>query len=271
MLLPTVAVEKPWGRDQLPAPFDKQAGKRIGEIWFEPPTEMPDLLVKYIFTSEKLSVQVHPSDEQTLATGLGKQGKEECWLVIDAEPGAKLGIGFGDEIDVATLRMAANDGSIEQLIAWHDVQRGDFFYIPANTVHAIGAGCAIIEIQQNSDITYRLYDYGRPRELHLDQGLAIARTMPHDEALRQHLPERGSIALVGGPHFTLDRVEGSPSAAIAARYPAGLLVIPLYTPIDVGYIRVDPGQCAFAQTLADIHFSKYGQCLLAATWTSGSS
>src|SRR6478609_7377890 len=98
MLLETRTVEKPWGMDTLPAPFTAPEGKRIGEIWFEPPAALPELLVKYIFTSDKLSVQVHPSDSQTLAAGLGKQGKEECWLVIAAEPGATLGIGFEAEI-----------------------------------------------------------------------------------------------------------------------------------------------------------------------------
>ena len=88
MLLETKTVEKPWGKDLLPPPFATPAGKRIGEIWFVPPADLPQLLVKYLFTSEKLSVQVHPSDTQTLAAGLGRQGKEECWLVIDAEPGA---------------------------------------------------------------------------------------------------------------------------------------------------------------------------------------
>src|SRR3546814_7049978 len=80
--LPIRQVEKPWGKDILPAPFGTPHGQRIGEIWFEPPFELPQLLVKYIFTSEKLSVQVHPSDAQTLAKGIGRQGKEECWLKI---------------------------------------------------------------------------------------------------------------------------------------------------------------------------------------------
>src|SRR3954465_14269130 len=115
MLLETKTVEKPWGKDQLPAPFETPAGKRIGEIWFEPPPVLPQLLVKYIFTSEKLSVQVHPSDQQTQAKGLGKQGKEECWLVLDAEPGAALGIGFKQTMDAATMRAAALDGSIEHM------------------------------------------------------------------------------------------------------------------------------------------------------------
>src|SRR3546814_3643538 len=92
---------------------------------------MDDLLVKYIFTSEKLSVQVHPSDAQALAAGMGQTGKEECWLVIDAEPGARLAIGFSEPIDTATMRAAALDGTIEHLLAWHPVERGDFFYLPA--------------------------------------------------------------------------------------------------------------------------------------------
>ena len=116
MILETKTVEKPWGKDILPAPFKAPAGKRIGEIWFEPPPGLPQLLVKYIFTSEKLSVQVHPSDTQTEAAGLGRQGKEECWLVIDAEPGAKLGVGFAAPVDAETMRAAALDGSIEELV-----------------------------------------------------------------------------------------------------------------------------------------------------------
>ena len=206
MLLPTRTVEKVWGRDVLPAPFTAPDGKRIGEIWFEPPAAMPELLVKYLFSSEKLSVQCHPSDEQTLARGIGKQGKEECWLVIDAEPGATLGIGFKEEIDADTMRAAAIDGSIEDMMVWHEVKAGDFFYIPANTVHAIGPGCAIIEIQQNSDITYRLYDYGRPRELHLEEGMAVADGSPYDMGLSNYVGHGSDINLVDGPTMT-----GSPT------------------------------------------------------------
>ena len=107
MLLPTRTVEKPWGRATLPAPFASNPGQTIGEIWFEPPADLPQLLVKYIFTSDKLSVQVHPSDKQTEAAGLGRQGKEECWLVIDAEPGAKLGIGFDQPLSAEAMRFEA--------------------------------------------------------------------------------------------------------------------------------------------------------------------
>lgn len=255
MLLPTITVEKPWGRDELPPPFAGTAAGRIGEVWFDPPADLPELLVKYIFTSEKLSVQVHPS---------GEQGKEECWLVIDAQPGAMLGIGFAEPIDSQAVRAAALDGSIEHRLEWHPVTPGDFFYIPAGTVHAIGAGVGIIEIQQNSDITYRLFDYGRPRELHLEQGIAVARGAAHDPALRRHLPQGGPVQLVDGPHFRLDRVAGPPDAATAARYPGKLLVIPLQGSATVAGERVAPGQCALAQGLAEVAFAADGQCLIAA-------
>ena len=263
MLLETRTVEKPWGRDRLPPPFTAPEGKRIGEIWFEPPRDLPQLLVKYIFTSEKLSVQVHPSDAQTEAKGLGRQGKEECWLVIDAEPGAALGIGFDRPLDAGAIRAAALDGSIEDLLTWHPVKAGDFFYIPANTVHAIGGGCSIIEVQQNSDITYRLYDYGRPRELHLEDGVAVARGEPYDPERHLVLPERGDVALAEGPYFRLDRVDGLPDTATAARYHGALLVIPRNGTACVGDEPVEPGQCALAPSLEDVIFAPNGSCLIA--------
>ena len=264
MILPTRIVAKPWGRDTLPAPFAAPAGQRIGEIWFEPPPQLPGLLVKYIFTSDKLSVQVHPSDAQTMAKGLGKQGKEECWLVLDAQPGAELGIGFATKLTPGAVRVAAQDGSIEDMLVWHEVRRGDFFYIPANTVHAIGAGVTLIEVQQNSDITYRLFDYGRPRDLHLDDAVAVASPAPFDLQLHQQLPDHGSQVLVDGPHFRLERIDGLPDAAAAARFGGALLVIPLTGQIAVAGQQVAPGQCALAQCWADIAFAEDGQCLLAA-------
>jgi mannose-6-phosphate isomerase len=262
MLLETRTVEKPWGKDLLPAPFAAPPGKRIGEIWFEPPADLPQLLIKYLFTSEKLSVQVHPSDSQTVAAGIGRQGKEECWLVIDAEPGATLGIGFKGAIDAVTMRAAALDGSIEGMLEWYPVRAGDFFYIPANTVHAIGGGCSIIEIQQNSDITYRLYDYGRPRELHLDEAIAVARGEPHDAGLRRHVPP-GDVTLVDGPHFRLDQVEGLPSTEQAAQYRGCLLVVPRSGTACVEDEPVRPGQCALAHAIDDVVFDPKGSCLIA--------
>ena len=257
--LPIRMVEKPWGRDVLPEPFIAPAGQRIGEIWFEPPPQLPQLLVKYLFTSDKLSVQAHPSDAQ-----LPGHGKEECWLVIDAEPGAALGVGFRQAITREAMHAGALDGSIERLLEWHSVRAGDFFYIPAGTVHAIGAGVSLIEVQQTSEVTYRLYDYGRPRELHLDEGLAVARGEPHPGGLRRKVPDRGAIMLVDGPLFRLDRLDGTPDASILARYgQAPVLAIPMQGEMRVSGECVAPGNCALADKLSDIDLAPSALCLIA--------
>jgi len=181
--LATKYVEKPWGRTQLPDFFPDGAGRRIGEVWFDGPqgAPLPALLVKYIFTSEKLSIQVHPGDAYARAHGL-PGGKSECWFILDAEPGATLGMGTHEPLDAQTLRAASLDGRIERLMDWKPLRAGDFFYIPAGTIHAIGAGITLVEVQQNVDVTYRLYDYGRPRELHLDDGVAVSRAEPYGSA-----------------------------------------------------------------------------------------
>lgn len=265
ILLPTRAVEKPWGKDVLPAPFTSGPGQRIGEIWFEPPAEMDGLLVKYIFTSERLSVQVHPSDAQTIAAGLGRQGKEECWLVIDAEPGAKLGVGLREPLAGDRLLAAALDGSIEHLLEWHPISAGDFFYIPANTVHAIGQGISLIEVQQNSDITYRLFDYGRPRELHLDQGIAVSNGKPHPAEFRRKIEPHGNTTLVDGPLFLLDRVDGPISAKLHQRYDGALLVVPISDGVTVTDVGVPPGSCALATGIGQVCIQPGALALLAAT------
>jgi mannose-6-phosphate isomerase len=260
--LPIRTVEKPWGRDALPAPFVAPDGKRIGEIWFEPPPELPSVLVKYIFTSEKLSVQVHPTDAQARELGETDRGKEECWLVIDAEPGATLGVGFHAPIDGPAMRAAALDGSIEDMLVWHPVRVGDFFYIPAGTVHAIGAGVSLIEIQQNSDITYRLYDYGRPRELHLDRGIAVSRGEVLDPALHRHIPASGTVELAKGPYFTAHRVDGKPDAALRAQYQRPLLVIPRTGQVTLDGEVLVAGDCAVAPGIDALGFSADGSCIL---------
>lgn len=174
------SVEKPWGRTRLPNIFTNDDERRIGEIWFESLTgeDLP-LLVKYIFTSERLSIQVHPDDEQAIAKGLSR-GKEEIWYILDCEPGALLGVGLTSTLTPEQFRQAAENGSLERFIDWKPVKPGDCYFIPAGTVHAIGAGIALVEIQQNADVTYRLYDYGRPRELHLDDGIFVSHLTPYD-------------------------------------------------------------------------------------------
>jgi mannose-6-phosphate isomerase len=169
--LPTRFLEKVWGSTDL-LPWFPPSDKKIGEVWFD--ADLP-LLVKFVFTSDRLSVQVHPNDDFAAAHE-NSRGKTEMWYVMRADPGARIAIGFRESISRERLREAAVSGEIERLLNWLDVQAGDAFFIPAGTVHAIGGGLAICEIQQHSDITYRLYDYGRPRELHLDKAIQVAFT-----------------------------------------------------------------------------------------------
>jgi mannose-6-phosphate isomerase len=176
--LTTKRVEKPWGRTTLWPAFDNSEGRQIGEIWFEAPAGIePDLMVKYLFTSEKLSIQVHEDDATAQRHGRAR-GKDEAWVILDAESDATIALGTHESLDRDRLRAAAMDGSITQLVDWKPVQAGDVIYSKARTVHAIGAGLTLIEVQQNVDLTYRLYDYGRPRELHLDEGIAVSDADP---------------------------------------------------------------------------------------------
>jgi mannose-6-phosphate isomerase len=256
-------VEKPWGRTQLPGPFASAGGgRRIGEIWFAPPDgrELP-LLVKYIFTSEKLSVQVHPDDAQARARGL-PNGKTECWYILDAEPGAALGLGFREPADAQTLRRAALDGSIEALMDWKPVSAGDFLYVPAGTVHAIGAGISLIEVQQQSDVTYRLYDYGRPRELHLDDGLAVARGEPYPPELHTHVDGGESRTLVPGPLFRVEHVVAEGPVAMLEEQERW--VLPLRGTAQVRGASGRPGDCLLLPPGQPLTASEGAELLVAA-------
>lgn len=257
--LPTRMVSKVWGADILPMPFVTPQGERIGEIWFEPPPEVPQVLVKYLFTSDKLSVQVHPSDMTALP---GEAGKEECWLVLDAHDDARLGIGFSREVTRAELEAAALDGTIENLLVWHPARAGDLFYLPAGTVHAIGPGLALVEVQQNSDTTFRLYDYGRPRELHLERALAVAERIPY--ASEHQRSVTGGPSLVEGPHFRLDRIEGAPNAATKDAYTGSLLVLPLAGMVAArdGSASARAGECLVANAIGSLDFSEAKVTLL---------
>jgi mannose-6-phosphate isomerase len=169
-LLPQ-AFEKIWGSTQL-APWFPNALKKMGEFWFTEPGS--SLLIKFLFTTENLSVQVHPNDAQAAELEPGSRGKTEMWHILRAEPGAKLAMGLKESMPLDQLRAACVDGSIMDRLRWLPAIAGETWYIPAGTIHAIGAGIAVAEVQQNSDVTYRLYDYGRVREMHLAKALSVS-------------------------------------------------------------------------------------------------
>lgn len=212
-LLATKRVEKPWGRHTLWPGFADPApdAPAVGEVWFQTPHPGdPEMLIKYLFTSERLSVQVHPNDAAARAAGYPR-GKDEAWVILAAEPDSTIALGTLAPLSDAELRTSALDGSIVDKLDWKPVKAGEFYYSPAGTVHAIGAGITVIEIQQNVDLTYRLYDYGSDRELHLDAGVAAADAEPF-VPLPTPAPDRADRAdravLAEGPKFVIERWGG---------------------------------------------------------------
>ena len=259
-------VEKPWGRTDIPVAFGDMGGQRIGEIWYEAPDGQPlPILVKWLFTSEKLSIQVHPNDEQAEARGL-MSGKEECWYIVDAEPGAVLGMGTTRELGDDELRAASLSGEIEQLMDWKPVKAGDYFYIPAGTVHAIGAGITLVEVQQYADVTYRLYDYGRLdngklRELHLDDGVAVSDARPYAEARSGRVS--GSSQLVNGPFFDLWYIDNGDALAEIAT-DERRWVVPLQGSVRVGNNQVSVGDCLMVEAGDSLEVAEDFSVLVAA-------
>lgn len=189
-----------WGVDSLAPyfempPLDKPEDK-IGEVWFEVSAECA-LLVKFLFTEKSLSVQVHPDDEYA-----GKhersRGKTEMWHILSAKPDAKIALGFREPQTEEQIREAIDQNVLDKLLEWVPVKAGDTFFAEAGVVHAIGAGITLVEIQQNSDVTYRFFDYGSGRPLHIEQAFAVAELDRYDG--RRELP-------VTCQHFTTDLVE----------------------------------------------------------------
>jgi mannose-6-phosphate isomerase len=196
-----------WGVRELSPWYDYKVGDEpIGEVWLSGDTSVVDngpragqpfsrifqdhreellgdasahlerfpLLMKILFPHEKLSVQVHPGD--ALARQAGEpHGKTECWYALDAEPGAAVALGLHPGTTLGQVKSAIDANTLEDLLECVPVEKGDMIFVDAGTIHAIGPGSVLLETQQNSDMTYRLYDYGRPRELHLEQGLKATR------------------------------------------------------------------------------------------------
>ena len=247
-LLSTRLVEKPWGRHRLWPGFADPAadGPPIGEAWFQTPDAgTPKLLIKYLFTSERLSVQVHPDDEQARARGY-KRGKDECWVILDAEPDARIALGTLMPMSAGELRAAAEDGSIVDKLDWKPVRAGEFYYSGAGTIHAIGAGITLVETQQNVDLTYRLYDYGSDRELHLDDGVAVSNPVPY---VAPPMPGRVSddrAILCEGPKFVLERWTGGTHHVSLPDGTPGWLV-PLTGEGAVGGVAFKAGECVLVE------------------------
>src|SRR6266404_9012806 len=211
-------VHKPWGVSDLrPWSSIDGTGDAVGELWFERADKnapIPALLLKLLFTSEPLSIQVHPDDTFARAMGM-PNGKSEAWYILSAEPGAQIGVGLKHRITPQELRTSIRNGSIVDLVDWRTVAQGDAIFIPAGTIHAIGAGIVLAEIQQHSDATFRLFDYGSARELHEDNGVAVANAWPHQTPCNATRLSAARTLLVASRHFVLERLELSAGSSWA--------------------------------------------------------
>jgi len=223
-------VHKPWGVGDL-QPWSSVDGSdhAVGELGFgradkEAPT--PALLLKLLFTSEPLSIQVHPDDTYARAMGM-PNGKSEAWYILSAQPEAQIGVGLKHQVTPQQLRASIRNNSIAELMHWRPAAKGDVIYIPAGTIHAIGAGIVLVEIQQNSDATFRLFDYGRQRELHEDNGVAVAHPWPLRTPGNSTRLTTERTVLIASKHFVLERIElpeGS-SWALLAELETWMLVL----------------------------------------------
>jgi len=177
----------------------KQYGRAfVGET--APQGDRYPLLIKFIFPQEKLSVQVHPDDAG--AQRLGQPvGKTECWYVLDAKPGAQIGLGLKPGTTREQLQRAIMEKNAEELLNWIDIRAGEMYYVDAGTVHAIGGGSILVETQQNSDTTFRLYDYGRPRELHVEQGIEATK----ENTLAGKVLDGKPPVLIASPFFVVEK------------------------------------------------------------------
>jgi mannose-6-phosphate isomerase len=201
----------------LAALLEEYKGELVGKAVYERFGNTFPLLVKFIDAADDLSIQVHPDDE------LAKKrhnsfGKTEMWYVIEADPGSSLIAGFNQEVNQQVYVDKLNSGHLTDILNREDVQAGDVFFLPAGRVHTIGKGLLIAEIQQTSDITYRIYDFdrvddkGQKRELHTEEALAAIDYKKYPEYKTKYEPKKNEdVHLVSCPYFTtnvLDYTEG---------------------------------------------------------------
>ena len=258
----TKIVGKPWGStDLLPWSDVQRDGVAIGEIWFQrPDAKSPDpaLLLKLLFTKERLSIQVHPDDAFAHSIGL-MNGKTEAWYILSATPEAKVAVGLKRRLTAPELRSAIEDGSIADLIQWRRARKGDVIFVPAGTIHTIGPGLVLAEIQQRSDTTFRLFDQGRQREIHVDNAVAAANAGPAEpQSMPQRLTDARSL-LVVSPHFVLEHIDLPPNShwELHAKQETWVLVVEGHA--QVGGSNAFVGEAIFAEAdRADLKVGTHG-------------
>jgi mannose-6-phosphate isomerase len=267
-----LAIPKPWGVDDL-SPWSNALAhdKAIGEIRYERPDTVavdPSLLLKLLFTSQPLSIQVHPGDDFAHLMGL-PNGKTEAWYVLSAAPEAKVALGLKRRLTPQQLGEAVDDGSISDLIAWYPVSANDVISVAAGTIHAVGAGLVIAEIQQRSDVTFRLFDYGRQRELQVEDAIAVAVAGPVEFWARSNQLTAERQLLVSNPHFVFERINLAPNSSWCMEAERETWLLVLSGSAIAGAFDIARGDALFAQLdRIDIHSGAVGVAALAA-YTGG--
>lgn len=204
----SIVAEGPDAGMMLPELIKRDGAKLLGEANFERFGEEFPLLIKFIDARQDLSIQVHPNDDQAWERHKSK-GKTEMWYVVDAEPGSSLRSGFAKQVTPEEYEASIADNTITDLLAEYDIHAGDLFFLPAGRIHSIGAGAFIAEIQQTSNITYRIYDFnrtdanGNPRELHTEQSKAVIDYSVQEDYRTHYIAaDDKRIELVSCPYFT---------------------------------------------------------------------
>jgi mannose-6-phosphate isomerase len=193
------------------------------------------LLLKFLFPAEKLSVQVHPDDETARRFG-EPWGKTECWYVAHASPGSQVALGLKRGVTRAQFAEAIRGNQAEGLLNWINLEPGDMIYVAGGTVHTLGPGSVLVETQQQSDTTYRLYDYGRPRELHLERGLAsIKEEVESGKVVRAATVQNGKnnhVSMISAPYFTVDRFELKAPQSFSSQCPSAKNSVQILVALD---------------------------------------
>lgn len=195
------------------------------------------LLLKFLFPREKLSVQVHPDDEQARRVG-EPWGKTECWYVAHARPGAQIALGMKPGVTAAQLEKSIHEKRAEELLNWIEVYAGDMIYVCGGTVHTLGPGSVIVETQQQSDTTYRLYDYGRPRELHLEKGMAAVKEkvasgkVARPAAVQIPGSRNSRSPLIAAPYFVVDMYKMKDAQRLDTRDSSGTTSVQILVAVE---------------------------------------
>lgn len=193
------------------ADLSNEFGPKLVGTAARDPQRFP-LLMKFLFPEEKLSVQVHPDDATAQRFG-EPWGKTECWYIAHARPGAQIALGLKSGVTREQFAQSIQEQRAEDLLNWINVYQGEMIYVAGGTVHTLGPGSVIVETQQQSDTTYRLYDYGRPRPLHLERGLAsVKEQVASGKVVRPapvnlHGVKNRQSAMISTPYFTVDLFE----------------------------------------------------------------